>query len=58
MVTLTTGIMFLYTLACTFECGEFYKGGSHLRRPPMKRSVTAESLRNTGLGHLFSNLFR
>jgi len=46
MVTLTTGIMFLLFSACTFGCGEFYKGG---HRPRMKWSAIAESLRNTCL---------
>jgi hypothetical protein len=41
VVTLTTGIMFLLLLACTFGCGEFYEGGPRVSRPPMKWSAIA-----------------
>jgi hypothetical protein len=46
MVALTTGVMFLLSMS---GCGEFYKGGPRMRRPPMKQSATAESLGNTAV---------
>jgi hypothetical protein len=60
-VTLTTGIIFLYLLACNSGCGEFYErlmvhvctnclwSGLHVHWLPMKWSTIAKSLRNTGL---------
>jgi hypothetical protein len=47
MVTLTTSIMFLLF---TFGCGEFYECGSRVRRPPIRWSAIAESLRKTDVG--------
>jgi hypothetical protein len=48
-VTLTTGIIFLLFTCMQFWVGEFYKGGLHVSRPPMKWSMTAEILRNTDI---------
>jgi hypothetical protein len=49
MVTLATGIMFLIFTCMHYWCGEFYDGGSRVRRPAMKWSAAAESFRNTVL---------
>jgi hypothetical protein len=46
IVTLTTGIMFIQFACMHFGHGEFYEGGSRVRRPPVKSSPIAESLRN------------
>jgi hypothetical protein len=32
-----------------FWCDEFYEGGASVRRPPVKRSTIAESLRNSDI---------
>jgi hypothetical protein len=49
MVTFTTIIMFLIFNYMQFWVGEFYEGGSRVRRPRMKWSTIVESLRNTVL---------
>jgi hypothetical protein len=38
-----------YSLAHMFRCGEFYEGGQHVCRPPVKCFAIAESLRNTAV---------
>jgi hypothetical protein len=48
MVILTTGVMFLL-FTCMQLFGEFYDGGSRVRRPLKKWFAIAESLRNTVL---------
>jgi hypothetical protein len=48
MVTLTTGIVFLLF---TFGSGEFYERGPRVRRPPMRWSAIAESLKNNDRGN-------
>jgi hypothetical protein len=50
-LTLTTGIMFLLITCMHFWVWGILRemGGPCVRRQPMKRSATAESLRNTGL---------
>jgi hypothetical protein len=45
MVTLTAGVFLLFTSGR----GEFYEGGPRVRRPLMKWSAIAESLRNIDL---------
>jgi hypothetical protein len=50
MGTLTISIMFSLLSCMHFWGGrEFYEGGSSVRRPPMKWSDIAESLRNTSI---------
>jgi hypothetical protein len=53
MVTLTTGMMlFLFKIACSLGCGEFYEGVQRVRRQPVKWSEIAESLRNTDINYM------
>jgi hypothetical protein len=39
MATLTC---FSYSLACNFECVEYYEGGTRVLRPPIKWQATAD----------------
>jgi hypothetical protein len=55
MVTLTSSIMFVLFFTCNFWCGKFYEGGPRVRRPPMKLSAIAKSLRSTGLVMLLTD---
>jgi hypothetical protein len=48
-VTLITDTAFLLPNARTFGCREFYEGGPRVRRPPVKWSAIAKSLKSTGL---------
>jgi hypothetical protein len=45
MVTLTAGIMFLFT----FRCGELKEGFQRVGRQPVRWSATAESLKNSNI---------
>jgi hypothetical protein len=39
-VTLITGIIFSYSLACNFRCRKFYEGGPHVHLPPTKCEIS------------------
>jgi hypothetical protein len=56
VVTLTTSRHFSHSLAFSLGYGEFYEGGPHVRRSPMKLSATAEILRKSGLGNITFSL--
>jgi hypothetical protein len=56
MVIFNTGMIFFYSRACTFECGTFYEDGPRVCRSPMKWSANVESLRNTALAFVNTEL--
>jgi hypothetical protein len=47
-------MFFFYSLACIFECVEFYEGGPRVGRPPM----IAESFRYTAIQSNDATSFR